>query len=73
MSLLMGLADSRSCGGRRSEESASHMSVLMHKHETLEKEHARMRLEHGLAQQSMEIQTREMLQLKRDLLESRER
>jgi hypothetical protein len=32
-----------------------------------------MRLEHGLAQQSMEIQTREMLQLKRELLESRER
>lgn len=32
-----------------------------------------MRLDHGLAQQSMEIQTKEMLQLKRDLLESRER
>jgi len=58
---------------KRVEESASHMSVLMQKYEELEHQHATMKLEHELAQQSMEIQTKEMLQLKRELLESRER
>uniref|UniRef100_A0A7S0WAM7 Uncharacterized protein n=1 Tax=Hemiselmis tepida TaxID=464990 RepID=A0A7S0WAM7_9CRYP len=58
---------------KRAEESASHVSVLMQKYEELEHQHANMKLEHELAQQSMEIQTKEMLQLKRELLESRER
>mmetsp|Transcript_10314 Transcript_10314/g.20181 ORF Transcript_10314/g.20181 Transcript_10314/m.20181 type:complete len:506 (-) Transcript_10314:25-1542(-) len=58
---------------KRAEEGASHVSVLMSKYEELEKEHSNMKLEHELAQQSMEIQTKEMLQLKRELLESRER
>jgi DNA repair exonuclease SbcCD ATPase subunit len=50
-----------------------HVSVMMERYAQLEARHTKMKLEHGLAQQSMETQTKQMLQLKRELLESRER
>ena len=52
-------------------ETESHIKVIMDKYTQLETEHDKVRLAHGLVQQSMEFQTKEMLHRKRELLESR--
>lgn len=52
-------------------DTESHIKVIMDKYTQLETEHGKVRLQHGLVQQSMEFQTKEMLHRKRELLESR--
>jgi hypothetical protein len=52
-------------------ETESHIKVIMDKYTQLETEHDKVKLAHGLVQQSMEFQTKEMLHRKRELLESR--
>jgi len=58
---------------REQEERQQHISVLMDRFEQLELQHSKVKLEYGLAQQTLEFQTKELLQVKRELLESRER
>jgi len=58
---------------REQEERQQHMSVLIDRFEHLELQHSKVKLEYGLAQQTLEFQTKELLQVKRELLESRER
>jgi hypothetical protein len=57
----------------KAQETESHIKVIMDKYDQLESKHDKVKVAHGLVQQSMEFQTKEMLHRKRELLESRER